>query len=497
MSIIKTPCATLLLSFLFGYGAFAQWVPVDSGTSNNLNGTYLLDSGVGFAVGDAGTILKSTDSGATWSGLTSGTTRSLYDVYFFADAEGVAVGDNGLILRTTNGGASWQSVASGVRDTLRAVSFSGANGICGATSQTILYSTDSGASWQISQSGFFGGGFFGAHMISSTTGFVAGENSIFQPLVGSTTDGGASWTFHNFYFNGNEGSCDDIFFFDQNTGVTSGVVWDGEGSLSRTTNGGTDWTTSLYPQGMQGIDFPKTDAGFAVGWSGTILKSIDAGITWAPQTSGTSVDLHDVHFAADALTGIAVGDGGTILRTTNGGGGGTLTFDGAFSEMGPWDIVLPADGSGIEDRRGGPTRKYSIYLVFNNTLASVASATTSCGTVTRVAVDNENTNQIKADLSGVTCNESEITVTANGVVDEQGNSLSSVSISFGLLVGDVTGDGMVDRADYRAVKNDLGQPADAGNFREDVATIGHNSTGYINASDLNLVKRQQGTRLPR
>ena len=357
MFIIKTSYASLFFFFLLGLSASAQWFPIDAGTTNNLNAIYLLDSGVGFVVGDAGTILKSTDAGATWTPLTSGTTKSLYDVYFFSADEGVAVGESGLILRTTNGGTAWQSVASRVRDTLRAVSFNGVNGICGATSQTILYSSDSGTSWQVSQSGFFGGGFFGAHMLTPTTGFVAGQNSIFQPLVGATIDGGATWTFHNFYFEGNEGSCDDIFFFDESTGVVSGVLWDGEGAISRTTNGGTDWTTSLYDQGTQGIDFPTADTGFAVGWSGAILKSTDAGITWSGQASGTFANLIDVHFAADALIGIAVGEGGTILRTTNGGGGGPLTFDSAFSEIGPWDVSLPLDGSGVEDRSGGPNKK--------------------------------------------------------------------------------------------------------------------------------------------
>ena len=93
----------------------------------------------------------------------------------------------GTILRTTDGGAAWQSVASGVTDSLRSVSFSGINGISGGDSQTILYSTDSGASWQISQSGFFGGGFLGAQMLSATTGFVGGTEFDFSS---------AGWHYH-------------------------------------------------------------------------------------------------------------------------------------------------------------------------------------------------------------------------------------------------------------------------------------------------------------
>jgi photosystem II stability/assembly factor-like uncharacterized protein len=326
MSIIKKTHVAFFLFFLSSLSAFAQWSPVNSGTTSNLNGVYLLDSGTGFVVGDAGTILKTTDTGMTWTALTSGTTETLHDVYFFNADEGVAVGDGGLILRTTDGGGVWQSVPSGVTDSLTAVSFSGVSGICGGTSQTILYSTDSGASWNVGHSGFFGGGFFGAHMLSPTLGFVAGQNSIFGPLAGTTVDGGVTWTFHAFYFEGNEGSCADIFFFDGATGVVSGVVWDGRGAIARTINGGTDWTTSFYDQGMQGIDFPRTDAGFAVGWAGRILKSTDSGITWSPQTSGTSLDLLNVHFASDGLTGIAVGQGGTILRTTNGGEPGEITL---------------------------------------------------------------------------------------------------------------------------------------------------------------------------
>src|SRR5947208_622237 len=319
MSRLKPIHLAFLFISLSNLSVFGQWSPVDSGTTSNLNGAILLDSGTGFIVGDGGTILKTTDTGMTWSPLTSGITNVLHDVYFFNESQGVAVGERGRILRTTDGGDGWQRVTSGVTDTLRSVSFSGVNGIAGGDSQTILYSTDSGVSWQISQSGFFGGGFLGAQMLSATIGFVAGQNSIFQPLLGASTDGGASWAFQPFYFGQNEGGGTDVFFFDQNTGVISGTVFDGRGAIARTTDAGVSWSTLLLDQAIQGIDFPQPTSGFAAGWGGRISHSTDSGITWTDQTNGTSANLNDVNFASDALRGIAVGDSGTILWTANGG----------------------------------------------------------------------------------------------------------------------------------------------------------------------------------
>ena len=316
---LKSIHLACLLVLLSNFRVFGQWSPVGSGTTSNLNGAILLDSGTGFVVGDTGTILKSTDDGATWSPLTSGTSNTLHGVYFLDPNQGVAVGDSGTILRTTDGGAAWQSVASGVKDGLRSVSFNGTNGICGGDSQDILYSTDSGASWQVSQSGFFGGGFLGAQMLSATIGFVAGQNSIFQALVGNTTDGGASWTFQPFYFDGNEGGANDVFFFDQNTGLVSGSVFDGRGAIARTTDAGMNWSTLFFDQTIEGVAFPTAASGFAVGAVGRILHTTDTGATWIDQTSGSTANLHDVTFASDALKGIAVGDNGTILRTTDGG----------------------------------------------------------------------------------------------------------------------------------------------------------------------------------
>ena len=50
-----------------------------------------------------------------------------------------------------------------------------------------------------------------------------------------------------------------------------------------------------------------------------ILKTTDSGANWTAQTSGTTNWLSSVYFT-DANTGYAVGAGGTILKTTDGGG---------------------------------------------------------------------------------------------------------------------------------------------------------------------------------
>ena len=494
ISNITKTCAEIFLFLSFIASARSQWSPTPSGTTNDLRGVYLPDSGVAYAVGDAGTILKSTDAGTTWNALVSGTANALYDIYLFNDIEGVAVGDGGVILRTTDGGATWLTVASGVRDSLRSVSFNGANGICGGLSQDILYSTDSGASWHVSQKGFFGGGFFGAHMLSPTLGFVTGQNSIFQGLQGTTVDGGVHWTFHTFYFNGNEGSADDTFFFDDMTGVTSGVLFDGTGAIARTANGGTDWNSILFPQGMQGIDFPKPETGFAVGFVGTIMSSSDLGLTWSPQDSGTFFDLFDVHFASDALRGVAVGASGTILRTDDGGqsGGDGLELVAAVSHMGHFDIELPLVGSpGVECREGGTLPRFTVVLTFNNQLASVDGAASTCGYVRSSMVNRDDAHQLLVDLVASDCNAQNVTVTVRGVHDDQGGVLPSASVTMGLLLGDVSGDGVVDSTDVRQTKKDRGEHTDASNFREDI-----NTNGRIDRADFALIKAQVGTTLP-
>ena len=74
-------------------------------TTYALEGVSFADANTGTAVGSHGTILRTTDGGASWVSQRSGTTYVLKGVSFTDVDTGTAVGINGTILRTTDGGS--------------------------------------------------------------------------------------------------------------------------------------------------------------------------------------------------------------------------------------------------------------------------------------------------------------------------------------------------------------------------------------------------------
>lgn|GEM_PF-3177888 len=73
-------------------------------------------------------------------------------------------------------------------------------------------------------------------------------------------------------------------------------------------------------EGMGAVDFPDKSSGWAVGTGGTILHTDNGGTTWVGQRSNTSEGLSAVDFV-DPSAGWAVGYGdiGTVLHTVDGG----------------------------------------------------------------------------------------------------------------------------------------------------------------------------------
>jgi photosystem II stability/assembly factor-like uncharacterized protein len=125
-----------------------NWTSQTSGTTHYLNSVSFTDANTGTAVGGiyrVSTILRTTNGGINWTSQSSGTTNHLWCVNFTDANIGTAVGDLGTILRTTNGGTNWTSQSSGTTIELNCVSFSDAdNGTAVGNNGIILRTTNGG-----------------------------------------------------------------------------------------------------------------------------------------------------------------------------------------------------------------------------------------------------------------------------------------------------------------------------------------------------------------
>jgi len=76
-------------------------------TGNDIEDISFIDASTGWAVGDAGQILKTTDGGVSWVNQASHVTERLTLVRFATATVGWVLGYNGTILKTTDAGATW------------------------------------------------------------------------------------------------------------------------------------------------------------------------------------------------------------------------------------------------------------------------------------------------------------------------------------------------------------------------------------------------------
>ncbi len=297
-----------------------------SGTTRDLKGVFFTDANNGVAVGEGGTILRTTNGGTTWTSQPSGTANHLYAVFFTDANTGFVVGEAGTILQTTNAGVTWASQSSGTQAPLWAISFANhmrgiAIGVGFAAASpdsdgTRLYTTTGGATW-VNRSTVTGGlriALSGVSFLDSSTVIIVGYGMILR-----SSDAGVTW--RGIHIPGLDKTLTAVSFAGSSTGTAVGITTNGSaGTIMRTTDAGRSWaiqSSGVFP-GLQSVYFTDSSTGTAVGHGGAIARTTDGGTTWVRQISGTLRSLYGTFFTS-ADTGIAVGLSGTILRTTTGG----------------------------------------------------------------------------------------------------------------------------------------------------------------------------------
>ncbi|HYR22724.1 MAG TPA: dockerin type I domain-containing protein [Chthoniobacterales bacterium] len=155
----------------------------------------------------------------------------------------------------------------------------------------------------------------------------------------------------------------------------------------------------------------------------------------------------------------------------------------------PFEVDLPLSGNlGIECRKGqGPNSdQHQIVITFPGPV-SFSSATVSSGAGS-VASSLASSNQVFVNLTGV-ANAQRLTLTLSAVND--GINIADVSVSMGVLLGDVDASSRVDSTDVFQVRQQTLQNANSSNFRMDV-----DESGRIDSTDVFITRQQTLTSLP-
>lgn len=290
---------------------------------NNLQGVFFVDDYIGTAIGDYGTILRTTDGGLTWKKQNSGVTNFLYSAFFTDANRGHVVGTSGVVLRTTDGGNTWTSQTIGtVTNHYSGLYFINHNlGWTVGAGGTVLRTTDSGVSWSLIYYGGTSDSWLqGVFFTDSLNGFVTGN---VNGTLRRTTDGGFTWTDIP---SGETGPLYKVTFTDKHHGIAVGGQY---GTILRTTDSGISWDRQvLYTPGiLYGVSFINSQIGFAAGNHGVIVKTTDGGITWLNQTSNTTISLREIAVGKNSTIAYTVGGNGRICKSSDLG----ETWENSFS----------------------------------------------------------------------------------------------------------------------------------------------------------------------
>jgi len=256
----------------------AQWIQQNPyyPNSGTLNDIFFIDQDYGWVVGGGSwgsNSFYTNDGGITWNWM------SVYgfmnSIYFTDQNKGWVVGNDGIIQHTVDGGENWEYQESTTDFNLQSVFF-----------------------------------------VDSLNGWIAGKlnyawPSFYKYIILHTNDGGITWDEQPSNWGGESASLDDIFFINDTTGWATGLIW-GPGILF-TNDGGNTWIQLTSYGGGTSIYFKDESNGWYAG-SG-IYHTSDGGVTWVQQFEGGYGDIAFV----DSLNGWAVGYEGEILNTVDGG----------------------------------------------------------------------------------------------------------------------------------------------------------------------------------
>lgn len=267
-----------------------------------INSIYFINDNLGYAAGDFGLILRTTNAGQIWDTLYYQGTN-LNDIVFIDSINGIAVGDNSQILRTMDGGNSWIAYDLGDQQTLPfdffSVNYKSSNDLCVVGNKgSIIQSNDGGSTWV---KYWRNNRIWSIEFCTDSIWWAVGENGTLL----KSSDFGSSWEQKNIPPNFD---LFDIDFKDAKNGFIIGYPIDySETYLFITSNGGESWR-SEYPEYWQGIKRTIFFEDSLHGWIGGLADNdsfieytVDGGKNWQVLMWGVlgPLSVNALHFNSE------------------------------------------------------------------------------------------------------------------------------------------------------------------------------------------------------
>ncbi|HPO61755.1 MAG TPA: YCF48-related protein [Candidatus Kapabacteria bacterium] len=300
----------------------AYWKRISSGTGfdSYINTFDVNKEGVFIGVGDCGIIKRTTDDGIHWDAISTGYYQSLNNIQFLDNLNGWAAGNYGEILKTTDGGQTWEEKKSPIiTDNIEYFQFFNSNTGITVSHYTDPYNnylyfyktTDGGKEWfKISEvTDIYSAEFF---FLNEQYGWAVFFLSTGEYSIYNTTDGGQYWRTQKSY---QDTSIEKIQFINENIGYALCY----NGSIAKTTDSGKNWNTITIDttEYFRSMHFIDENNGWITSYYGNILKTSDGGNSWEIQFK-CSEHFRLIQFL-DENNGWAISDDSKSFRTTDGG----------------------------------------------------------------------------------------------------------------------------------------------------------------------------------
>ncbi len=286
-------------------GGDTIWTELTSPTSLPLLDIRFWDSDLGWIAGQAG-LLRTTNGGDSWTLFQ--TADDAEAVFFISESEGWACGNDGMILHSTNGGVGWSPQNSGVGEKLRDIWFADENNgwACGRDG-LLIHTTDGGQSWS-PQSSPATDDLRGIHMLDGQTGWIVGSDG----LIMFTSNAGQNWETQLSVPGGEEDEFEAVFALDADRAWAVG----GQGRIYATNNGGESWDpqSSGTTVALMDVHFRSLDNGWVCGGGGFLAQSSESGSMWHTQTPPVVSTFNSVFFVDGTLGFLVTGDGRIFRR---------------------------------------------------------------------------------------------------------------------------------------------------------------------------------------